>query len=329
MTAVSVTLHTRESGYSLIELMIAAVIGTLLFTKIFATYFQVHEHLERQQAIVLLNEDARQAAYLLSHSIRDAGFVGCAKLTDDFSYYLHDKNKQLNLANSLQGFSADHEHSMLSVIPETIQRQIKIGSDGVAVRKMHVNRASLVSAVTGSHEIIVSTKPLFEVGDKLLIANCLHGDVFQVAATTHGADYQTLISVTSLRYRYEMPAEIGQIIEEVFYIRDTGRLSKAGYPILALYRFDYRGIEEELIAGIENMRIYYGVLSEQGKIDYLPAAKIVQWQQVRMLYIELLLVSAEPYSAQANAFDFDHKHYIAHDNRLHQSWGFYVSLRER
>lgn len=313
-------------GISLIELLIAMTLSILLGMALFLSYSKIREHLKQEQIRVWIYENARGASQVLTHTIRDAGFIGCAKLTAEFTQYLHDPYKRLNLNNSLIGFN----EQALENFPERLRNRIKKGSTGIMIRKMSPRTTVLTQPMTNRTHLVISSQPKFAIGNMMLISNCLQADIFKIKEITHTESQQLIHTESPLKHRYPLFAEVAELSEEAFYIADTGRLTKQGKAIFALYRFDFRGhgVEEEIVEGVEDMHLYYGVLS-QHKITYVPMAAVMRWQDVYAVQVVLLLSSQEPYYQAAKSYVFDGQQYFAKDRYLRQEWQFFVILRER
>lgn len=96
-----------------------------------------------------------------------------------------------------------------------------------------------------------------------------------------------------------------------FFIGPTGRTDPSGKDINALYvKYRKEGNKRELVSGIDDMKIRYGVVNDANDRDianYLTAEKVVDWNKVRAVEIALSLSA---------------------DRFLHRQWYVYVALRE-
>lgn len=115
-----------------------------------------------------------------------------------------------------------------------------------------------------------------------------------------------------------------------YFIGDTNRTNHAGQPILALFQKPLDGDRDELVAGVEQMQILYGISAgEGGLLTYYPAGQIVDWQTVRGLQIDLLLNSIDPVLREPEAYYFQGAMLTPADLLLHKAWSTYIYLRER
>ncbi len=124
-------------------------------------------------------------------------------------------------------------------------------------------------------------------------------------------------------------AKNAEITSMAYYIGDTGRKNSQGQSILALYQKPAGSDREELVSGVEQMQIQYGLAPEGNDVAYYTAEQIIDWQLVRSVKIDLLLNSIEPILTQPQTYYFHGKTIISNDRLLHKVWSTYVALRER
>ena len=121
-----------------------------------------------------------------------------------------------------------------------------------------------------------------------------------------------------------------QFLQEAYIISDSGRKNALGGKIYALYVAPMSGNKRELVSGITQMQIRYGIASVDGRdiANYLPAAQISDWSAVRAVEITLLLSSEQPVFHKAKSYTFAGMN-LPPDRLLHGEWNVYIYLRER
>ena len=67
----------RQSGFSLVELMLATSLGLFLIVGLMQVYLSVEKTYRLQQAIIQLQDNGRFAIHFLSQHIRMAGYADC------------------------------------------------------------------------------------------------------------------------------------------------------------------------------------------------------------------------------------------------------------
>lgn len=126
-------------------------------------------------------------------------------------------------------------------------------------------------------------------------------------------------------------SEGAALVSMAYYIGDTDRTNLQGQPIFSLFQKPLDGDREELIAGVEQMKIVYGVMDSRapGTIVYYPAASVVNWEAVRSVQIDYLLNSVDAILTKPQAYYFQGQMILPDDLLLHKTWSVYVTLRER
>jgi type IV pilus assembly protein PilW len=116
-------------------------------------------------------------------------------------------------------------------------------------------------------------------------------------------------------------SENTELTSMAYFIGDTNRKNSLGMPILALFQKPLDGDRDELVTGVEQMKVLYGLKSDQADVlDYFTASQVTDWQKVRGLQIDLTINSIEPVLPKNSS---------AQDLLLHKNWSTYISLRER
>lgn len=158
-------------------------------------------------------------------------------------------------------------------------------------------------------------KRKFSQGELTLIADCQRGDVFRVSNTDSGygtpdspIKHTTNLPHTDARNTsntlsksYNRQALVMPLGINVYYLR---RRDSDALP--SLYRLSWAsnsvgpdnagwGESEELIEGVERIRITYGIdTNNDGAVnEYRTAAGVADWSRVRAVRVSLLMVSQE------------------------------------
>jgi len=145
----------------------------------------------------------------------------------------------------------------------------------------------------------------------------------QVAAGTDAVVVKSCISHSNI-------SKDAALKTMAYYIGDTHRKNQQGQTILALFQKPADGEREELIAGVEQMQLLYGVLvdSTANSVTYYPAAQIVDWETVRSVQIDLLLNSIDAVLTKPQPYYFHGQVIAPSDLLLHKPWSTYVTLRD-
>ena len=87
------------------------------------------------------------------------------------------------------------------------------------------------------------------------------------------------------------------------------RKNSNGSEIFSLFSKIYGSHREELISGIETMKIKYGVAKKNGKDieSYLIASKVSDWKLINSVQIALILNSVDAAVNRSVAYKFERK----------------------
>lgn len=292
----------RAQGFSLIELLIVVGLSTMLLAGIWQVYFSAKSVYRAQQASARWQENLRFATNLLSHKISMAGFSGCRKLSE--VQLVNHTVSIYNDENVLRGYGFENLPSYLigKVVPNT---------DVLVLQKADNDLTQITSNLKkGATTIWVTQNPASENNQILLISDCMNADLL-VANNWSGP---CILSRNRLAHAYQTRSTtIGRLEETTYFIGDTGRVDDRGETIDALFVITNRGDRQELIEGIDSMRISYGVDSHGvGAVDkYYNTSEMSDlgmWVKVLSVVISLHQQGA-----------------IVKD----QAWKIYVKLQER
>ncbi|WP_374318373.1 PilW family protein [Pseudoxanthomonas kaohsiungensis] len=285
----SSSFRRRQAGLSLIELMIALLIGSILLIGLVQVFGASRTAYQTSEGLARVQENARFAIDYLQRDIRMAGHFGCVndqahwvKGAGDLVNHLGTTPAALDFGVSISGYEASNtapgqvvtSGSAATGWSPALPAQIAAlnpspGSDIIALRFLAGEGVPATALVnTGSDTAVtfpsgraavltsegVSTPSLFGVAD------CSHVDVFQGAISgatvqsSGGADfaaqYTTSPSGQTLLYRAE---------SIVFYVAPGA----SGQPALWRARANAAGAypaaaREELVEGIESLQFLYG-----------------------------------------------------------------------
>jgi type IV pilus assembly protein PilW len=120
-----------------------------------------------------------------------------------------------------------------------------------------------------------------------------------------------------------------QLLTIAFFVIKSARKNSTGEPINSFYMKEMSSNSihtQELISGISDMKITYGVLTNK-KINYMQSKAISDWKQVRSVQISLLLDSINEVLLKPQNYYFRGKQFRPDDRKLYKIWNTYVALR--
>lgn len=211
-----------NKGIILIEQLIASVLGLLLIGLSVELYQSIYKGFGLQLAIRGVQDSAQSTVDILSTEIRQAGYIGCAKLTNDFPI------------RAYQGFSITPDNHLI------------LTDHSVLVRHAAQDSARLLSAMVRFDLLETNQNVLFKKGAILMISNCRHAEIFEVKSlfTHHGA--QLITPVVPLHDHFEQNAEVSYFEINQFYVHNKN-----------LYMDNIHKTKLKLVDGIDDLHIKF------------------------------------------------------------------------
>ncbi len=295
----------HQSGLTLIEIMVALVIGSFLMLGAMGLFISNKRVYTEQDVMGRLQENARFAINLLVEDIRMAAYLGCsddpAMLTNSLSGAATVTNL-FNFNNPVEG-----SENTGGWLPSASTDPVGT-SDAITVRYIDPITASVTVSsdmADGSATTVIpvacttSCATHITVGEPLAISDCASTDIF--AVTTVNAT--SLERTTALSKGYTTASQISRYVTNRYYVA-TG--SNGPSLFRRTYAQDKGDIDtdsntsefllqnQELIEGVENMQIMYGVDNNADLIanSYVTATDVASsggWNNVVSVKIALLL----------------------------------------
>jgi len=277
----------RVAGISLIEVMIAMVIGLVLMLGVIQVFAASREASQLAQGAARAQENARFAMEFLQRDIRMAGHFGC--VNDQAHFVKSEGDPVVNIAGvttgsgspldfsvSVQGYEAPGTGPGNSLtlgqnwtaptgLPSALQALgARGGSDILVLRYLAPIGVPVTSISSGANSAIGFDPKL---GTRLTedgvaaptlfgIADCSHADVF---IGSYAAGTVTANGASVMRYNVQPTGETMLYrAESLAYYVGT---SASGEPVLMRARANSGGtytVREELVEGIENLQVMFG-----------------------------------------------------------------------
>jgi type IV pilus assembly protein PilW len=325
--------RNRQLGLSLVELMIAMVLGLILMGGVIHIFLSSRTVFSTQQAISRVQESGRLGMEFIAKDARMAGYMGCLNRTtlptidiatpDAF----WDKYQE-----SVRGYSSNALPAGINLDPAPLAN-----TDVIVVRSasgaMHYlsepNAPSTLKVLSGSeNEVSV------QVGRAVVVSNCVGARIFKPSAVASGTITHAGVwgggSGYSASTNFDTGAEVIPIFTTMYYIANN----PFGRP--ALYqKSGSADAAVEVVEGVENMALSFGRDSNgDGVIEtYSGIGSIseAQWASVGSVKVELLVQGNE-----ANVLEDAQPYFFRgadvpgpDDRRLRQVFSSFVTIRGR
>lgn len=279
----------RQSGLSLIELMVALGIGAFLVLGVVTVFLANKDSARLENSLARLQENGRFALDLMREDLHQAQYLGC-NTGDVFVINMIEDPNSAGFSATLEGIRAYERNGTgtwaanppSGDLSGTIQAAetaggARNGSDVLSIRMTELmneddpNDPLLTGLVLPtSTNVPVDDNPdcAIEQGSRVVVTGCnLTAHLFQVTntqtcnagappnATTLEFDNSGNFA-TSINTTYDTESQVLLYEEAVWYVADTLR-DRNGFDVWALYR-EVNGTTQEMIEGVEHMQVKIG-----------------------------------------------------------------------
>jgi len=335
------------AGYTLIELMIAMVLGLFLMVGVFQLNASNKKTSRLQDSLTETQKNGRFSIDTISYAIKTAGYSG---------FYLDLSSGVENILNTptdvswdvskpLSGYNNVNNADTYGGVTGFVQ-----GTDVLLLKGMSQKSVPVLSHAA-QDTLVVATDNAFAAGDILVVSDLDQASVFQVSTAAIAGSQTTLGIVTggatpgnmaNLANNYNVQAEVGKLETRMFYIKNglNGRPS-----LFKTTLFNNSGVaqlqEIELASNISNLQVVYSLDTNGDKVIDAKqnAASIVDWNQVIGATIALLVESNnDNVMPEKTSFSFDEAQATftrdatasaTADRRLKRVFRAYIPLRNR
>lgn len=332
--------HARAWGFSLVELLVALAIGSLIATVGAAAFIAAKKSYSLADETGRLREKIRVANHLIASDIRGAGYAGCI---GSVANVVNTLNDPASFANDYTTPVGGSEATSGSAWSPTLDAEATAaaplgGNDVIVVRGPSGELARLdtiPSSTSADLKVYPRTPPPLFDDDIVMITDCTSASIFQISNYTtangnvvHNTGAGTPGNATKdLGYVYPRGSEIVRLTANTYFLRQNADANPA------LYRLDGAGTLVELVDQVEQMQITYGEDTDMDRSPnlYRDADEIGNWNNVNSVRICMLLRSESTRVARAaqTYTDCNGQSVTAADQRLRQAAWMTINLRNR
>ena len=279
------TAKRQQAGLSLIELMVALVIGSLLLLGATSLLINNKRIYQTQDQLGRMQENARFAVQRMFHDISMAGYFGCTGAAGAITNNLRDPlatgGADYDVSHPVEGFDNATGNWLPSgrTFARTPARTPASRTDGITVRGMsgmsyYLDSASPITSQTDDVKVKIpegmELDKAIEEDDYVMIADCKGADIFQATTVTPDTGNKTLTlahatgsdnKTDSLHKLYQDYENRNTNTTTKKSVAKVARLNVSRYYIAAgskggtsLYRNN-----EELVEGVQDMQLLYGI----------------------------------------------------------------------
>jgi type IV pilus assembly protein PilW len=329
----------RQRGVSMVELMIAMLLGLFLMAGVLQLFSSNKQTFGSMEGIADIQDGARAGIERLKSRVRMAGYMGCSNANALSPNNITTGNANVAFGPNVMITGVDNDANTGNSIVD--------GTDALTVVfATAANTAINANMTSRTGNIVISSNPNnFRMDDALIITDCENADVFGVSNFTGTGPYtiahalndqngDQVNTTTSLSKPYLANNSLIMSLSNVGYeVRDTTRTDDTGNPVLAL--FEIQGATAtEVVTGVEDMQIEYGVdtsASPDGEADvYQDAAAMgaSQWARIVSVRINLLIATEREIGPKPRP-SLDLAGNALSDRRMRRAFTTTIGLRNR
>ncbi|WP_078121902.1 PilW family protein [Thiosocius teredinicola] len=297
------SLRFKQKGLTLVELMISVALSLLLLAGVMVLFSGNKTSHRMQEGMSTLQDSGRYAVTAIKRDINAAGFGGCISSSQDPILIAASPLPYVREYRDGQLVAGENDVSGRTIEGEPV-------TDGTDVLQI---RGPLGSAVFYVKQRVSAIPPIvvqgdasaFATGDYLVVSDCVHTEIFKASSVsvTTGPPASTTIAHASSHndrggiFQTKMGSDsvVMRLSTHTYFIAPSSWTNASGATVLSLYRATGDGSPDELLQGVEDMQVTYGIDSNgDGGVDsFRDAASVTDWTQVASVNVSLLVNSVD------------------------------------
>jgi len=322
----------RQAGVGLVEIMVAVTLSLILTAGLVHVYTGNKQTYRIQEALSRVQENGRFALDFITRDLRSAGFLGCAGTS----------TKTINTLNNASGFNwnfgqiiqGDPNPTTAELVSPSVSPLP--GPDVLTIRRSLGNPVQVQAhgGTTGSAPITVAPGHGLQPADVVMVTDCTDAAIFQITndpslanSVEHTGGGSTPGNASdALGKGYTTAGAIVKLTTSTYYI-GTG---VSGRP--ALFRKDGAATAQELVEGVEDMQVLYGIDTNGDRTPnrYVTANNVADWGDVVSAEVRLLLQTLDNnLASQPQQYTFNGVTAVSLDRRLRKTFTNTISIRNR
>jgi type IV pilus assembly protein PilW len=332
-------LKRRDSGFTLIELMISMLLGLIIVGAVVGVMLANRRSYGTNQGLAQVQESARTTYELLAKDVREAAGNGCGSTA-------RTANVLTPGALWWQGWFGVRAFDSTQVDPAvaigTAVGTRVAGTDSIQVQSIDGTGLSVAvhDPVAGQLNINAAATD-FVPGDIMMVCDFDHATVFQASASGAGPGVVSVShnvgvgapgncssglgfptdcgSVTGNIYTFPRNAQIGRLLVTSWYIGNNGRADEGGRSLYR-QRLGAGGgvVTEEIVAGVTDMQLQFRA---DGANNIIADASLVpDWTTISSVLVRLTARSSDVNVSTDSTVN---------SGRIERTFNYLITLRNR
>ena len=304
------------AGFTITELIIAMGLGLVLITGIISVFVGSKKSSTLNTAVADMQESARYALDAITRDARMAGFQGCIDVNSLSATLIGDDVPTTALVDSIATGSV--VVTPTAWVPAPVPTFIIPNGDVTAVAGTHTlalqfgrGTAILSAAMSNPANPLAAPIPItknftgIKDGDLAIIGDCDVADLFRVTSAPEEDGLITHLAIDNDSANLSKNYGVGPSLNEtriikfhsnVYFVGTKGEENERGDQLRSLYvqslPYEASNPPTELIEGVENFRVRFGIRQTNGALEYYTANDVnYNSSNVEVIQIGLMMAS--------------------------------------
>ncbi|WP_434632159.1 PilW family protein [Chromobacterium sp. CV08] len=298
----------EQTGFSLVELMVAITIGLLLLTSLVSVMVAGRKDYSTNSGQGQLQNAGATVSSLIGQTARGSGFFGCSGSTSS-NALVSATGLLANFSSPVTGYDAVLASSTLTLstlngsndstltdwvptLDSSLQGKVAKGSDVLVFSGQTNGTVPLwvnVYASAGATALKTQSASGVAANNLLTVSNCGHSSIMKVSSVSTASGGNVINLSQALDSDYPVGSVASPLSQTAYFV------GQASGTQSALYQAVYDGTTASwqttpIVPGVDALQVWYGIGSTPGvTTQYLTANQVSNWTQVNSLRLGVLL----------------------------------------
>ena len=304
--------HRRDRGFTLIELMIAMLLGLIVIAGVTSVFLAGQRSFRTNNALGEVESSSRIAFELMARDIREAGQTGCDSKDTKFVNLLNNRATDwwANWGNSVHGYDDAQADPAVAIGGGAGQRVA--GTDSLQVIGGGVTPTAMQGTLGTPEDPYTlnpgGATPNLATGDIIVVCSPSNAAIMQISTYTPGANPTVAHAATGSPgnclggvwypgncvasgddYAFPMNSLVSKLQASDWYIGNNPEGRRSLYRVALV---NNAGVPQpqaqEMVRNVRDMQVTY---LQAGSPDFVPASAVANWGLVNAVRVELTVES--------------------------------------
>ena len=335
----------RQTGMSLVELLVWVAVSLLIMTVIGTVYLNTKQVTRVNDTISRLQESGRFVIHLLDRDLRMANFRGCNSFSVTPVNVLNSTAYPYQFNVGIIGYygSGGSWAPSLDSSIGTLSPPPSANTDVVTIRHIDGPGVPLTAKMANtSDDVTVAAGSPLAAGDVLLVADCSASAIFNATgfntgsgAISHAAATMAVPgnTTTDLGKAFSTDASVYRLVTRTYYVAPS--VKRPGTNTLwtnSVPAYDGQAQPEEMVEGVDNFALQFGedLDGDRAANRYVRANAVGTWSNVVSVKAQVLLATVRDNMATSpQPYTFNGVTTTPTDKKVRSALSSVIAVRNR